>query len=107
MNDQAVVVFITAPSLEVGQKLAHTLVEEKLAACVNLLPPVQSIYSWEGEIQTEEEILLVVKTRAELFESRLVPAVKALHPYQVPEVIALPVTSGSQSYLDWIRAETS
>lgn len=107
MNDQELVVLITAPSTEVAEKLAHALVEARLAACVNLLPAVQSIYRWEGQVQSEQEILMLVKTRLELFESQLVPAVKALHPYQVPEIIALPLVAGSQSYLDWIRAETT
>jgi len=106
MNDQELVVLITAPSMEVAEKLAHALVEARLAACVNLLPAVQSIYRWEGQVQSEQEILMLVKTRLELFESQLVPAVQALHPYQVPEIVALPLVAGSQSYLDWIRAET-
>lgn len=106
MESQALVVLITVPSKEVGEGIARELVEAKLAACVNILPPMRSIYSWQGEIHDDEELLLVVKTRTELFDSRLVQAVKALHPYEVPEIIALPVVSGSQAYLDWIREVT-
>ncbi len=107
MHDQFVVVLITVPSQEVGEKIATGLVEKQLAACVNILPEINSIYAWKGDIHSDQEVLLVVKTRAELFEGQLVPAVQAMHPYQVPEVIALPVVMGLGSYLDWIEQETS
>jgi periplasmic divalent cation tolerance protein len=106
MRTEYIVVLITAPSQEVGEQLASHLLAQKLAACVNILPSIISIYAWKGEVQNDQEVLLVVKTRAELFHERLVPAVKAIHPYEVPEIIALPVVMGSQSYLDWIAAET-
>jgi periplasmic divalent cation tolerance protein len=101
-----IVVLITAPSPEVGERIAAALLEAKLAACASILPGVHSIYTWKGALQKDEEILLVVKTRAELFHQQLVPTVKAVHPYEVPEIIALPVVMGSQDYLDWIAAET-
>jgi periplasmic divalent cation tolerance protein len=101
MESRYIVVLITVPSEEVGQAIARALVEQRLAACVNRLQPVHSLYTWEGKTTEDLELLLIVKSRAELFE-RLVPAVKALHPYQVPEIIALPVVMGSQDYLDWI-----
>lgn len=107
MDDPKIVVLITVPSAELGQKIARDLVEKKLAACVNILPPMRSIYTWEGRIVEEEEVLLLCKTRLELFESRLIPAVRALHPYQVPEIIALPVQAGLKEYLDWIGEECS
>ncbi len=106
MNDQAIVVLVTAPSKEVGRQIAQSLLEQKLAACVNILAPVNSLYMWEGKLCDDEEALLVIKTRAALFQERLVPAVRAVHPYQVPEIIALPVEMGWQPYLDWIGAET-
>ncbi|MGW8252065.1 MAG: divalent-cation tolerance protein CutA [Anaerolineales bacterium] len=106
MPTKYIVVLITVPSREVGEQLASALLDQKLAACVNILPPMTSIYSWKGEVQRDREALLLVKTRAELFHARLVPAVQALHPYELPEIIALPVLVGSQSYLDWIAAET-
>ena len=87
-------------------QVADTLLEKKLAACVNIVPSINSIYRWQGQNQKDEELLLVAKTRAELFEDLFVPAVRALHPYEVPEVIALPIVLGSQSYLDWIGQET-
>ncbi|HEX7976340.1 MAG TPA: divalent-cation tolerance protein CutA [Anaerolineales bacterium] len=102
MNSQKIVVLITVPSVEAGRQIARTLLELKLAACVNILPQVHSLYTWQGEIHDDDETLLVVKTRAELFEARLVPAVKAIHPYEVPEIIALPIQAGSTDYLDWI-----
>ena len=107
MPDEFIVVLITAPSLQAGQDIAHLLVENKLAAFVNILPAVHSIYSWKGSIQSDEEVLLLAKSRAELFADRLLPAIKAAHPYQVPEIIALPVLMGLPAYLDWIATETS
>jgi periplasmic divalent cation tolerance protein len=101
-----IVVLITAPSPEVATEIAGMLLEKKLAACVNIVPAVSSLYLWQGRPVTDQEILLVVKSRAELFEGELVPAVLAAHPYEVPEIIALPIVMGSKSYLDWIDAET-
>ena len=101
-----IVVLITAPSKEVGKQIARVLLEQELAACVNIISSIDSIYSWEGKICNDEEVLLVVKSRAELFENQLVPAVQAIHPYRVPEIIALPIKMGAKSYLDWIEAVT-
>jgi len=100
-----VVVFVTAPSAEVAGSLAKALVTEKLVACVNILPGLRSIYAWEGKVCDEEEVLCVLKTRRELFP-RLRDRVTALHPYQVPEIIALPLVDGSAPYLAWLRDET-
>ena len=102
----AIVVLITAPSKEVGRQVAEALLEKKLAACVNIVAPINSLYIWQGETCDDEEVLLIVKSRDEIFEDRLIPAVKAVHPYDVPEIIALPVLLGDQDYLDWIEAET-
>jgi len=107
MPDKPIVVLITVPSREVGEEIARALLEQRLAACVNVLPAMQSHYWWQGDIQQEQEVLLFVKSRADLFESRLVPAVQAVHPYEVPEIIALPVTMGLESYLNWIADETT
>jgi periplasmic divalent cation tolerance protein len=101
-----IVVLITAPSKEVGKQIARALLEQELAACVNIISSIDSIYTWEGKICNDEEVLLVVKSRAEIFENQLVPAVQAIHPYQVPEIIALPIKMGAKSYLDWIEAVT-
>jgi len=106
MTTPYIIVLITTPSEAVGQQLAQALLAEKLAACVNIIPAVNSFYIWKGEIQNDQEAMLVVKSRLDLFEDRLMPAVKALHPYDVPEIIALPILMGSKSYLDWIGEET-
>lgn len=102
----AIVVLITAPSEEVGRGIAQALLDNKLAACVNIVAPINSLYLWRGDINDDEEVLLIVKSRAELFEQGLIPAVKEVHPYDVPEIIALPILLGDQDYLDWIEAET-
>jgi periplasmic divalent cation tolerance protein len=99
----AVVVLVTAPSADSAAGMARTLVEEGLCACGNVVPGVRSIYRWEGKIQDEAEALLVLKT-----ERRLLPALKArlptLHPYQVPELLVLPVEDGLGPYLAWVAA---
>lgn len=97
------VVFITAAPGEEAQRLAQALVREKLAACVNRIPGVESTYAWEGRIERDAEDLLIIKTRADLFD-RLMARVEALHGYDVPEIIALPVTNGSDGYLGWMEA---
>ena len=107
MKDQPIVVLITTPSLEVARQIAITLLKQKLAACVNVLPGVRSYYTWKGQPQEDQEVLLLVKTRPALFESRLVPAVLAIHPYELPEIIALPISMGLEGYLNWINEETS
>ena len=99
------VVLITAPDAAAAEKLARALVEERLAACVNVLPGVHSFYRWEGSVQDDAELLLVAKTRAARVGA-LAARVKELHPYDVPEVLELPATGGSKAYLDWVRTET-
>jgi len=106
MNDSPIIVLITAPSPDVARQIAAALLEQKLAACVNVLPGIRSYYTWKGQPQEDEEVLLLVKSRSALFESRLVPAVKAVHPYELPEIIAVPVAMGLQSYLEWMMTET-
>ena len=107
MDFKYLVIMITAPSLEVADEIAFRLVERKLAACVNTVVPISSIYAWEGKVTRDEEVLLVVKARAEGFEERFVPAVQELHPYEVPEIIALPIVMGLGSYLSWMDEVTT
>jgi periplasmic divalent cation tolerance protein len=102
---EALVVLVTAPSAEKAAEIARALVEERLAACGNVVPGLRSIYRWEGKVQEDAEALLVLKTTRARFEA-LRERVLALHPYQVPEVIALTVAAGSAPYLAWIAAET-
>jgi periplasmic divalent cation tolerance protein len=101
----ALVVLVTAPSSEKAAEIARALVTERLAACGNVVPAIRSIYRWEGKVHDDQEALLVLKTTRGRFEA-LRDRVLALHPYDVPEVIALPVEEGSARYLDWIAAET-
>lgn len=105
MESGFVVVLVTAPGEEKAVELARALVEERLAACVSVVPRLRSIYRWEGAVQDDAEAMLVVKTRAELFE-RLRDRVLALHPYTCPEVIALPIREGHGPYLDWLAGAT-
>jgi periplasmic divalent cation tolerance protein len=101
-----VVVFITAPTDEEAALIAKSVVESKLAACVNIIRSIRSIYSWQGKVEDDNEVLMIVKTRQELFES-LSARVKELHSYDVPEVIALPIVKGSEDYLTWLRDSTT
>lgn len=103
--NEFIVVFVTCSSLEEGEKIGNFLVENKLAACVNLMPGVKSIFFWEKKLSKETEVLLMAKTKKELFEP-LAEEVKRLHSYDLPEIIALPIEAGSQEYLEWIGQET-
>jgi len=100
------VVYITAPSEEEAAKIAHILVEERLAGCVNIVKDIRSIYSWQGKIVDDKEVLMIVKTRLQLF-SALTAKVKTLHSYTVPEVIAMPIIDGSEEYINWLKEATS
>ncbi|XP_057787615.1 protein CutA, chloroplastic-like isoform X3 [Salvia miltiorrhiza] len=101
----SIVVYVTVPNKEAGKKLAESIVKERLAACVNRVPGVESVYEWKGEIQTDSEELLIIKTRESLLEA-LTEHVKANHEYEVPEVISLPITGGNLQYLEWIKNST-
>lgn len=98
-------VFCTVPDLETARRIAHTVVYEGLAACVNLLPGLTSVYRWQGQVEESSELLLIIKTRQERYPA-LEARIQALHPYQVPEIIALAIERGSASYLDWIAEST-
>ncbi len=102
MDKQAVVALITAPSHETALQMAERLVTGGWAACVNILPAITSVYIWKGEQQRETEALLLVKTTADTFRSGFCEAVAAAHPYEVPEIIALPVVDGWPPYLEWL-----
>ena len=100
-----ILVFITASSQQEAEALGKSLVEKKLAACGNVVPDIRSIFWWRGMIETEQEALLLLKSRSLLF-SKIVNVVKSLHSYEVPEIIALPITLGSEDYLTWLDEET-
>ena len=99
------VVFITTPA-EKGEEIANFIVENKLGACVNVVKEVSSVYWWKGNIEKDKESLLVIKTSAEKF-NELVKKVKEVHPYTVPEIIALPIVAGNIDYLNWIDESLS
>lgn len=99
------VVLVTAPPRS-ARRLARALVDRRLAACVNLVPGVGSVYRWKGRVEEARETLLVIKTAAPRVGA-LLAAVRELHPHDCPEAIALPVTAGLEAYLDWVRAETA
>lgn len=100
------IVLVTVPSREVGENIARALVEERLCACVNIIPGLISIYRWEGDIERAEEVLLVLKTQAGLLP-KLEQSIRTHHPYSVPEFVALPVSAVGESYLNWLISETS
>jgi periplasmic divalent cation tolerance protein len=99
------VVLVTVPSRDAGEAMAEALVGEQLAACVNIIGPIRSIYRWQGEICRDDEQLLLIKTTTDRFAA-LAARVRALHTYDNPEVIALPVEQGAAAYLDWVVANT-
>jgi len=98
-------VLTTVPDEAAGQAIAERLVADRLAACVTVSGAARSRYRWEGKVVQDNEFVVFIKTRRSLFD-RLEAALKAVHPYTVPEIIALPVERGSKAYLDWLAAET-
>jgi len=98
-------VFITVPDQKSAEDIARELVESKLAACVNIIPGLKSFYEWNGELQSDSEVLLIVKTQQQLF-NRVRDKVVSLHCYELPEIIAINLSDGLKGYLDWIVAQT-
>jgi periplasmic divalent cation tolerance protein len=104
-NDKHVVVYITTETHGQGREIADALLTEKLAACVSIVPKVQSKFWWKGKIDLANESMLIVKTRADLLD-QLIASVKSKHSYTVPEIIAVPIVGGNKDYLDWIDETT-
>lgn len=100
-----IVVFVTAKSEKEAKKITQALLREKLAACINIVPGLKSMFRWKGQISTEEEVLLLIKTKDKLFE-KLKKRIIELHSYEVPEIIALGILAGHEKYLDWLKKET-
>lgn len=98
-------VYMTAATREEAERIARTLVEERLAACVNILPGMVSVYRWQGAVERADEVVLIAKTRRSSFPA-LAERVRALHSYEVPCIVELPLGQGDMPYLDWIAAET-
>lgn len=101
-----IIVLVSVPSSETGQAIAARLLDGRLAACVNVLPSMRSLYTWKGAVQDESEALLVIKSRLALFE-RMAEVIRSAHPYETPEIVALPILAGSPDYLSWISEVTS
>ena len=105
MSEQRLIVLCTAPDPSSAEQIAGTLVDERLAACVNILPGVTSIYSWQGKREADQEVVLIIKTRQGVYQS-LEQRIVALHPYELPEIVAVPVVEGLAGYLGWIDQMT-
>lgn len=99
------IAFCTCDNLETAHKIAKSVVEQKLAACVNILPTIQSVYTWNDKVEQSEEVMMILKTPSSLVE-KLKLAVISLHPYDVPEFICLDITHGHQPYLNWLTTST-
>jgi periplasmic divalent cation tolerance protein len=105
-NAEYVLIYVTAPDISVAELIAQSCVENRLAACANIVRGIKSIYHWKGKIETAEECIVILKTRASLFAD-LEMRVLTLHPYETPCVVAVPIVSGSAAFLDWITDETA
>lgn len=103
-DNNVILVLITVPDKETADLIASALVEKRLAACVNIVPGLTSVYRWEGKVNKDAELLLIVKTVQDSFES-LKKTVKELHPHDLPEIIAVKISDGSKEYLEWITKE--
>jgi periplasmic divalent cation tolerance protein len=104
--EQILIVMTNLPNAQAAEAIASILVKSRLAACVNLLPAVQSVYRWQGKVERATEVTLLIKTTQRHYAA-LEAAIRAAHPYELPEVIALPVTTGLPSYLQWVITETT
>jgi periplasmic divalent cation tolerance protein len=100
-----VLVYSVFPNRAVAEKIARVLLEEKLAACVNIFPPMTSLYEWEGKLETNRETAAIIKTRRTLAD-KLIETARPLHPYTVPCFLVLPVEGGNAAFLDWVRIQT-
>jgi periplasmic divalent cation tolerance protein len=105
-DEQLSIILVTTPSQDVAQQLAHDLVKERLAACVNIVSGVRSIYAWEGKIERADEVLLIIKTQSVRYAA-LEAFVRAHHPYETPEIVDIPAGRVTPSYLQWIVKETT
>jgi periplasmic divalent cation tolerance protein len=101
LQNTYVVVLVTTSSKKEAEKIAQHLLNERLIACANIIGPVSSLFHWAGKMEKAEEYLIIMKSRRDLFE-KLADAVKALHSYEVPEILVLPIVEGSKAYLDWL-----
>jgi periplasmic divalent cation tolerance protein len=105
LPDPAIIVFTNVPDRALATALARALLDQRLAACVNIGAPVESIYHWRGQIETGQEVPVLVKTRSALY-TNVEDAIRKIHPYDTPEIIAIPIAAGSARYLEWLGDET-
>lgn len=101
-----IIILVTTPTKKWANKIAQLLIEKKLVACVNIIPEITSFYTWQNKLCQDKESLLIIKTKKALF-TEIENTIKKAHPYQVPEIISLPITKGSQTYLNWIDTVTA
>lgn len=99
--EETCLVLCTVPDEEAGVRIGHALLDSRLAACVSLVPGLRSLYRWKEEICDEREVLLLIKTRTHLWET-LLPELRSLHPYEVPEILRFPASAGLEAYLEWV-----
>ena len=102
MENDYIIVIVTTANKSEAEKIAHSLFDERLVACANIIGPVHSLFWWHGKIENAEEYMLLMKTRSEMFE-KLAEKIKALHSYEVPEIIAIPIVKGFKPYLKWLN----
>ena len=105
MSTDFLLVLCTCPSRSTATAIATALLEEHIAACVNYVPGIKSMYRWEGRVEHDDEVLLLIKTTSHMF-SRLEETIGKLHPYELPEIIGVPLSAGSEAYLNWIKSAT-
>ncbi len=101
MNSNSIVILTTCPDIETSKIISNSLVEHRLAACVNIIPGLESIYLWEGHVRNDSESLLIIKTSKDKYDA-IESMIKTLHPYELPEVISVQIDNGFDKYLDWI-----
>jgi periplasmic divalent cation tolerance protein len=101
LQNRYIIVIVTAPSKQEAEKIAQHLLDKRLIACANIIGPVSSVFHWSGKTEHAEEYLILLKSRKDLFE-KLSETVKALHSYEVPEILVLPIVGGSEGYLNWL-----
>ncbi len=104
MREEYIQVFTTTEKKEDAEKIAKAIVEKRLAGCIQIVGPITSTYWWKGNVETAEEWLLFIKSKKELYEE-LEKAIKEIHPYETPEIIAMPIVAGSKDYLEWLKNE--
>jgi len=104
-TDDYIMVLTTCNSSETSSLIAEALISNKIAACVNIIKGVESVYQWQGKIEHDKEILLIIKTRESLF-SQVEQSIQELHSYELPEIIAVPIMTGEKNYLNWIQSAT-